>query len=182
MVRYGFILVLAVFLVGCNNEVIVKEKPLPDEESVSEEVNYGEQMPLEKALAAISFDPKQLSEGNVPFTVKKETAILNKTGKPSEIIELGYGGHGHSITLFVENSEDLNKGIASDWDASMEYEEITLENGETALYAENEHSHHVLWVEDGLSYFMTLSYKSRVSPKPERFSKSEVIELVDNLE
>ncbi|QOR64833.1 hypothetical protein IM538_13315 [Cytobacillus suaedae] len=84
--------------------------------------------------------------------------------------------------MIVENITELNKEMALDWDASMKYEEITIENGEVALYGEGEDSHHILWVEGGLSYFMTLRYKESVSPTPERFSKSEVIEVVNNLE
>ncbi|TYS58977.1 hypothetical protein FZC74_09520 [Sutcliffiella horikoshii] len=57
MKRCGIILILAVFLGGCNNKVVVEENPLP---IVSEEVNYGEQMPQIEALAAISFKPKRL--------------------------------------------------------------------------------------------------------------------------
>lgn len=179
MKRCGIILILAVFLGGCNNKVVVEENPLP---IVSKEINYGEQMPQIEALAAISFKPKRLSGDKSPFSIRKETAILNKTNKPSEIIELGYGGHGHSITLIVENETELNKDIALEWDNSLKYEEILLENGENALYGEGEHSHHILWAENGLSYFMALRYKGGVSPAPERYSKLEVIGIVNNLE
>ncbi|MRH43519.1 hypothetical protein GH741_12600 [Aquibacillus halophilus] len=175
-------LTLTILLVGCNNEVTEEQTTQPNEGNISEDIKYGEHMSMEKALSAVSFVPKQISKDNSPFPIKKTGASLNKTDKPSEIIELGYGGYGHSITLIVENTQELKEDTALDWDASMQYEEIALEKSKTALYAEGENSHHILWVEDGLSYFMNLSYKIRISPKPVRFSKTEIIEIVNNLE
>lgn len=45
----------------------------------------------EKALAAISFKPRQLSKDDSPFPIRKKSAVLRKSDKPSEIIELDMG-------------------------------------------------------------------------------------------
>lgn len=181
MNKYGYIFISAVFLLGCNYGSIEEQSHQFKEENITEGIRYGEQIPQEKALEALTFNPKQLSEDSSPFPIKKKFAILTKTEKPSEIIELGYGGYGHGINIIVENTTELNKEMALEWEPSMKYEKITLENGESALYGEGKNSHQILWVEDGLSYFMNLIYKERISPTPERFSKTEIIKIVNSL-
>lgn len=175
-IRYVLVTLLILMVIACEHI----EETSKEQQSVH--VKYGEQTKLEEALSAVSFTPKKMNEEKAPFKIRKKVGKVIKTDQPSEILELGYGGYGHSITLVVESSKELMKDTSQEWDNSMRFEEITLENGITALYAESENAHHLLWIESELSYFMNLNYKRGVSPKPERFSKQEVIEIVNNME
>jgi hypothetical protein len=40
-------LILLILLVGCNNELIEEQTPQSKDENISEDIKYGEQMPIE---------------------------------------------------------------------------------------------------------------------------------------
>lgn len=174
--RLGLILILAILLVGCNNKVTEEQTPQIEEDGISEDIKYGEQMSMEKALSAVSFVPKQISKDNSPFPIKKTIGKIDKTDKPSEIIELGYGGLDKSITLLVENTKELKQ------DSSLEYEEITLLNGQIAYYAEDEYIQYITWIDNDLSYLMTFHYKGLPIKEAKGFSTEDIIKIINKLE
>lgn len=167
---------LAILLVGCNNEVTEEQTPQPKEESSSEEIKYGEQISQEDALAAISFIPKQISKSKEPFPIKKRSAILHKSDKPTEIIELSYGGVEYNILLKVENTEELKQ------DTSLDTEKLNLLQGKKAYYAEDQYIQYIAWIDNELSYLMSFHYKGNLLNKADVFSKEDILEIIDKME
>ncbi|ADU32185.1 hypothetical protein [Evansella cellulosilytica] len=163
---YKIITVLTIMLVGCNNEKGVEEQKL----------TYGEQIPQEEALSVISFVPKQINEDNSPFPIKKKSAILNKTDKQSEIIELRYGGVECNILLEVENTKNLKRNN------SLDFEEMDLLNGENAYYAEDQYTQYISWVDNELSYLMSFHYKGNPLNKADVFLEEDILEIIDQME
>lgn len=180
MRRIIFLLFISLLIGGCNDAEPHEEiKDFFEATTVEEsydELLQEEQKPVSEALQEISFAPKQLNEETLPFTVKKKMARVTETEDNSQMIQLGYGGTEHMIDLIVENSLEIKK------EPSLQYEEVILENGRTALYAEDEKAHYVTWMEKEINYLMVLIYKSGTGETPEKFDKEAVIKIVNEVE
>jgi hypothetical protein len=134
-----------------------------------------EEMSIQDALKEISFDHKRINEETLPFDVKEKSARVTGTKENSRLIEMAYEGIGHTLVFYVENNVKFKQ------DPSLEYEEVVLEDGRIAMYAEDGNSHDITWVEGDVNYLMHLSYKEEAAETPERFSKEDVVQLVDGL-
>ncbi|WP_409250697.1 hypothetical protein V1502_11015 [Bacillus sp. SCS-153A] len=176
MKKLMLFLITSYLLSGCLQEDLPDVIEVTTVEQTYEELSKAEQTPLSEALEKVSFVPKKINEETLPFTVKKRIGKVMETEENSEMIHLGYGGFNHRIDLIVENTVETKK------EPSLDYKEILLDNGRTALYAEDENTHYVTWFEKRINYLLVLHYKTGTGETPERYTKEEVIKIVNELE
>lgn len=175
-VFFGLIILL---LAGCTNNDpseeasdFFKKEPVEDSYKV---IMKEEQMPVSTALENLSFVPKQLNEESLPFQVKKKGARVTRKEEGPELIQLGYGGLDYQIDLLVENEMIMKR------EPSVNYEEVILENGRSAFYAEDEENQHITWMEKDMTYLLIVTYKMGTGSTPEEISKEEIIKLANEL-